>query len=116
MTQRAPVMEMRIFATTMTVQRQTGGSLPSALERLAQVFRDRLSYHRQFRASTAQGRGSVIMIAVLGVLAATYLFVWQPDYSQSLLQDRIGQIMLLVAVVLQIVGLTWVFWVLRSSY
>jgi tight adherence protein B len=116
MTRRAPVMEMRIMATTVTVQRRTGGSLPTALEHLARVFRDRLSYHRQFRAATAQGRGSVIVIAIAGLVAATYLFVWQPEYMQGLLQEPIGQALLAIAVVLQILGLAWVFWLLRSNY
>src|SRR4029078_9732886 len=52
MTKRAPLMQMRILSTALNVQRRTGGNLPTTLERLSHVIRDRLSYQRQFKAAT----------------------------------------------------------------
>ena len=59
---RAPLAETRILAMTLIVQRRRGGSLPTTLERLARVFRDRSNFYRQFQAATALGRGSAVMI------------------------------------------------------
>src|SRR4029077_1208925 len=60
MTKRAPLMEMRILSTALNVQRRTGGNLPTTLERLSHVIRDRLSYQRQFRAATGASRMATI--------------------------------------------------------
>ncbi len=56
LSRRVAVLEMQLLAATLIVQRRAGGNLPDTLQTLAKVVRDRLSYHRQFRAATA-GRG-----------------------------------------------------------
>jgi Flp pilus assembly protein TadB len=113
---RAPLGEMRIFAATLMVQRQTGGKLPVTLERLGKVIRDRISYHRQFRAATGASRVSTILIAIAGPLVAAYLLVWQRTYILHFTESFAGQMLLLTALVLQAVGLLWIYRLLRTDY
>jgi tight adherence protein B len=113
---RAPVAEIRILASALMVQRQTGGSLPITLERLSAVIRDRLSYHRQFKAATGAGRISTILIGVAGPLIALYLLIFQRDYFNKFFESFPGQMMLTTAICLQIIGFFWIYRLLKSDY
>lgn len=116
LTRRAPLSETRILAATFIVQRQTGGTLPVVLDRLAKVFRDRLNYERQFRASTAAGRLSVIIISLAAPVVAAYMFVFRPDYLRTFAELPFGMGLLVAAISLQLIGLLWVITLLRSDY
>jgi len=116
LTRRAPLTEMRILAATFMVQRQTGGNLPLTLERLAGVIRDRLSYYRQFRASTAASRIGTVLIALAGPAVAAYMLIWQPDYIRNFAEMPGGWTLLAIAIVLQVIGLAWILSLLRSDY
>jgi tight adherence protein B len=123
-TRRVPLAESRILAATLAVQRRAGGNLPVTLERLAKVCRDRLNYYRQFRAMTATGRGSAIMIIVTTLAATAFMWFWGPDYAQFRV-DSDGQSidyystaysMMAIAIGLQIVGLIWIYRILKTDY
>jgi tight adherence protein B len=115
-TRRAPVTEIRILASALMVQRKSGGSLPITLERLGAVIRDRLNYHRQFRATTAAGRVSTMLIASAGPLVAVYMLVWQRAYFAKFVESVPGQLMLGTAIFLQVVGCVWIYQLLRTDY
>lgn len=116
LSRRAPLSEMRILVATLIVQRRAGGQLPVTLERLARVIRDRVSYRRQFRAATAAARISAILIAAAGPLVVIYMMIWQPEYVQRFLDHPQGQMLLMVAIGLLIIGSVWVAAVLRNDY
>lgn len=116
LTRRAPLTEMRIFAAALLVQRRAGGNLPTTLERLAAVFRDRLSYQRHFRAATAAVRTGALVIVSVGAAVIAYTVLLQPEYMRPLLENPVGRLMLAAAVFLQVIGITWALWLLRSEY
>lgn len=114
--QRVSLMEVRIFATTVMVHRQTGGNLAVTLERVADVVRDRISYRRRFRAATAGGRFAAILIACLGILAFSYMLFFEPEYLNAFFAEPIGWMVLTAAVILQLLGLLWVASLLKVDY
>jgi tight adherence protein B len=114
--QRFNLMDVRIFTAAVAVHREAGGNLSVTLERLAEVIRDRHSYHRQLRSVTGAGRLSSMLITALGPILFTYLFVFQPDYGRKLVEDPMGHWMLIVAVILQLVGIVWVLNLLKSDF
>jgi tight adherence protein B len=116
LSRRAPLSEMRILATTFMVQRKSGGSLPTTLERLSVVIRDRINYHRQFRASTGAGRVSTLLIGCAGPLVAAYLIVWQAEYFARFTSTNAGQLLLGTAIGLQMIGIFWIYQLLKSDY
>ena len=113
---RAPLTEMRILSSTLGVQRRAGGSLPITLERLSKVIRDRINYHRQFRATTGAGRISTILIGVAGPLVCAYMLFFQREYFDRFTENYTGQLMFVTAVILQIVGIAWIYSLLKSDY
>ncbi|MFN0195140.1 MAG: type II secretion system F family protein [Planctomycetaceae bacterium] len=113
---RIRLVELRMMVTTLMVHRQTGGNLPVALERLANVVRDRLNYRRQMRASTGAGRTSTFLIAIISPIVYIIMFVFQPEHVQILLDDPVGNILLAIALILEVVGVLWVVQMLRNDY
>jgi len=113
---RVQLLDMRIFTTTLKVHRQAGGNLVLTLERLAAVIRERLNSRRQMAATTAASRASATFLFVLGPMIFTYMFFGQREYMSQLLDTSIGQTMLIVAAVLEVIGLVWISRLLRHSY
>jgi len=112
---RVPLTEVKIFGATLTVHRQTGGNLAVMLERLSIVVRDRLNYRRQLRAVTAAGRMSATLVAAAGPMLFFYLMVFEPEYFGRLTATSLGQMLLATAVVLETVGLIWIWRMLSQS-
>ncbi len=112
---RIRTVEIRILTTTLVVQKQTGGNLSEALERMSGVIRDRLNAKRQMRASTGAGRTSTLIVAVISPMAYLFMFVFQREYLNTLFNDPLGRLLLGTAIALEIIGLIWVMLLLRSE-
>lgn len=113
---RLPTTETRILASTLVVQRRAGGSLPKALFRLAQVFRERMHYQMRFRAATAASRGSAALITALALGAASYMAIAQPEMARNFIASPQGIVMLITAIVLLFAGLFWISRLLKVQY
>jgi tight adherence protein B len=111
--ERMPLLDVRFFATAVTIQRETGGNLAEILDNLAYVVRERFKILRQVRVHTAHGRftGYVLLAlpAVLGI-ALAYL---SPDHMNTLFTEPMGKMMLLAAGVMQTVGYFWIRQVIK---
>jgi len=114
--QRVRLMDVKIFTTTLSVHRQTGGNVARVLERLAAVIRDRLNCRRQLKATTGAGRLSAMLIAAIGPLLFLYLMAFQPQYAEVMLESPLGQTMLVGAVALELIGLVWTARLLKPVY
>jgi tight adherence protein B len=113
---RVRLYDVRILAATLAVHRQTGGNVVTVLERLAQVVRERINFRRQLRATTAAGRLSAGMVAMVAPGVFLYFFFFRQDYVGTMLQSPLGQSLLAVIVLLEVVGLVWTARLLRPSY
>jgi len=115
MMSRVQIMEMRIFGTTLAVHRQTGGNLAQTLERMSAVVRDRITYRRQLKSVTAAGRFAAMMIASAGPLLFLFMFTFQRMYVAKMLSSPVGQGLLIVAATLELVGLIWLWRLLKHE-
>jgi tight adherence protein B len=88
MAQRSGILEMRIFAMAMLIQRQTGGNLSDVLERLAGLVRARLRLRQRVRILTAEGRLQGWTLVVLPFLAFGVMMVVNRQYAEVLLEHR----------------------------
>ncbi len=112
---RVPLDDVRIFATTLAVHRETGGNVAEALERLAAVVRERLSYRRQLRVATGAGKISAILVGSVAPLVFLFFFIFRPEYLRSMLESPLGQSMFVLGIVLELVGLVWTARLLRPT-
>ena len=101
---RVPLVDMRFFASSVLLQKQTGGNLAEILTRLADVIRERFRLKGQVKAASAHGRltATILMIMPIGTMFA--LLVVSPGYLQSMAKDSDGRWLIGFAILGQILG------------
>ena len=108
LSRRIPSLDVRFFATAVLIQRETGGNLSEILENLAHVVRERFKILRQVRVYTAHGRLTGYVLLGLPAFLAVALMYINPDHMNLLFRERMGQQMLMAAVVMQVLGYLWI--------
>jgi tight adherence protein B len=101
---RVPVLDAKFFVTAVLTQRETGGNLAEVLDNLGSVIRERFKVKRQVRVLSAHGRITGWVLAMLPPVLALATLIVNPGHLGVLLNDPIGQRMIVVALILQIVG------------
>jgi tight adherence protein B len=72
------------------------------------VVRERFKILRQVRVYTAHGRlTGYVLLALPAVLAIALSFI-NPEHMNLLFRERMGQIMLMVAIGMQFIGFIWI--------
>jgi len=108
LTHRMPLLDVRFFSTAVLIQRETGGNLSEILENLGHVVRERFKILRQVRVYTAHGRMTgYVLLALPAVLSIALSFI-NPEHMNMLFRERMGQMMLLGALVMQTAGFLWI--------
>jgi tight adherence protein B len=111
--QRIPILDVRFFVTAVLIQRETGGNLAEILENLGFVVRERFKILRQVRVYTAHGRFTgYVLLALPAVLGIALSFI-NPDHMNLLFRERMGQMLLGVALVMQTIGFLWIKQVIK---
>ena len=113
LTLRMPLLDVRFFATAVLIQRETGGNLSEILENLAHVVRERFKILRQVRVYTAHGRFTgYVLLGLPAVLCVALSFI-NPEHMNLLFRERMGQMMLVGALVMQVIGYLWIKQVIK---
>jgi len=108
LTHRVPLLDVRFFSTAVLIQRETGGNLSEILENLGHVVRERFKILRQVRVYTAHGRMTgYVLLALPAVLSIALSFI-NPEHMNMLFRERLGQMMLMGALVMQTLGFLWI--------
>jgi len=113
LTARVPSLDVRFFATAVLIQRETGGNLAEILENLGHVVRERFKILRQVRVHTAHGRFTGYVLLGLPVVLCIALSYINPEHMNLLFRERMGQMMLMAAVVMQTIGYFWIRQVIK---
>jgi tight adherence protein B len=101
---RVPLVDVRLFVIALLVQKETGGNLAELLDNLARVIRERFKIAGEVRVRTAQGRLTAAILVALPIFMILVLQVINPNYIDLLFTDRLGQIMIITAAVMQTLG------------
>ena len=110
---RVPLLDVRFFATAVTIQRETGGNLAEILDNLAYVVRERFKILRQVRVHTAHGRFTGYVLLALPAVLGIILSYLSPDHMNTLFTEPMGKTMLMGAGVMQTVGYFWIKQVIK---
>ena len=111
--ERVNIIDVRFFVTAVLIQRDTGGNLSEILDNLAHVVRERFKIQRQVRVHTAHGRFTSYVLLSLPAFLAVALSMLNPEHMQPLFRERMGQMMLMGAMVLQGMGYLWIRQVIK---
>jgi len=108
LSERLKMLDVRFFVTAVMIQRDTGGNLAEILDNLAHVVRERFKILRQVRVHTAHGRFTgYVLLALPAALAVALSFI-NPEHMALLFNERMGQMMLMGAIVMQTIGFLWI--------
>jgi len=101
---RVPLLDVRLFISSVSLQRQTGGNLSEVLTRLAFLIRERFRLRGQVKAASAHGRLTSAVLTVLPIVMIFALSIVAPDYLPQMARDPDGKWMIVAAVIFQIIG------------
>jgi tight adherence protein B len=111
--ERVPILDVRFFVTAVLIQRDTGGNLAEILDNLAHVVRERFKVLRQVRVHTAHGRFTGYVLLALPALLACALMYINPDHMGLLFSEKLGQMMVVGAIIMQTIGYFWIRQVIK---
>ena len=105
MTERIPLLDLRLCVTAMHIQRETGGNLAEILEKVSHTIRERFKIMEDFRTMTTASRLSGWILCALPFVLVFVLTVFNPDYMSVLIHDQRGHYVIAFAIVWQMFGM-----------
>lgn len=101
--QRRPSEDVRLLVEGLTLQRQVGGNMTAMMREMADMVRKRVELKNEVRTMTAQGRLSAIVIALLVPVSLGLLSMFQ-GYTDVLFNTTVGNLVLITAGILELIG------------
>lgn len=96
--------EAKYFATSLIIQRETGGNLAELLDGVAAVIRKRFRFREKVRALSAEGRFSGYILTATPFILAGTLYILSPGYMEIMFDDPIGPYLIGIALILMAIG------------
>jgi tight adherence protein B len=116
LTERVDSLDLRLFVTSVLLQRETGGNLTEILEKISYTIRERFKLIGQIRTYTAQGRMSAWIVGTLPIAFVLIISAVNPGYLKPLLHDRLGHMFIAASAFLQIAGFLIIRKVVQIKY
>ncbi len=113
MANRVDSLDIRFFVTAVMIQRQTGGDLAEVLDNITGVIRGRIELEGLVRGLTAEGRLSGWVLFALPFVVFAAVMYMNPKYGSALIDEPSGQIMLMVAGGMQLMGIAMIRWIVN---
>jgi tight adherence protein B len=112
---RVPLPDARAFATAVSLHREVGGNMAHFLDRLASACRERIMLRAQVRANTSLAKLSAFFIGAAMPALLLYYHLARPEFVEEFFSTRTGLIILAAAIVLEIAGIIWLWWLVREQ-
>lgn len=110
---RVPSTDVRYFVIAVLIQRETGGNLTELLAKISALIRERLRIRGTIRVLSAEGRLSAWILSILPFALALVLHSINPKFLAVLWTDALGWNLVLGAGVLMIVGILWMWRIVK---
>jgi tight adherence protein B len=104
MISRVPLQDLRIVATAIMIQKESGGNLAEVLDKTSHVIRERFRLKRQVGVHTAQGRLTGWILTLLPVVLGVALYFVNPVMMSILWTNPIGVKLLWTASIMIVIG------------
>jgi len=106
---RMPSQDMDLLVTSVTISRDVGGDLTEVFDNIAETIRERRRIEGKIASLTAQGKLQGIVISLLPIGIALAINVLTPDFLVPLYTTVPGALMLASVVVLEVLGLYFIY-------
>ena len=102
--ERVDVPDLKYLVVAVTIQRESGGDLAEILESISTLIRERFKLQGRVLILSAEGRLSAKILIAVPIFLAFYFFMSQPGYVEILINDPMGQKLVIGSVVLMTIG------------
>jgi tight adherence protein B len=104
MAQRVGSPNFEFVITSVTIQRQVGGSLAGLIDMVADTVRQRQQFARKIRGLTAMGRASAYVLMGLPFFVAFMITLINRDYMEPLYHSNMGHQLIMLGLVMMAFG------------
>jgi tight adherence protein B len=104
-----------LFAAALLASRESGGRLNDTVERISRSVLEMQRLERKMRTETAQARKSAVYMAIVPFMILVVYFFVDPHNSRLLFVSTLGQIVLSIALVLNLVAYFWAVRILNAD-
>jgi tight adherence protein B len=105
LTQRMPLLDLKLCVTAILIQRETGGNLAEILEKVAYTIRERFRIMGDLKTLTTSSRMSAWLLCGLPIFVVVAVTVMNPEYMSVLWKDPRGHYLIAAALFMQISGM-----------
>lgn len=105
LTQRIPLLDLRMCVTAVLIQRETGGNLAEILEKVAYTIRERFRIMGDLKTLTTSSRMSAWLLCGLPISVAVVITGMNPEYMSVLWKDTRGHYLIAAAMFMQVTGM-----------
>jgi tight adherence protein B len=101
---RVPLQDLRIVATAISIQKESGGNLAEVLDKTSHVIRERFRLQRQIKTHTAQGRMTGWVLTCLPIVMGIALYAVNPKFMSVLWTNPVGVKLMWTASIMIAIG------------
>jgi tight adherence protein B len=111
-----PLETFRLFATSLAIHWEVGGSLATTLSTVGRTVRDRIELSRRVRAQGIEAHASVAVVLILAYALGFLMWRANPDRLGAFVNSSVGTELVAGVIALQAIGLAWMSRLSRSSF
>ncbi len=104
---RVPSADVNYFVVSVLIQRESGGNLTELLRHVSASVRARVRFNGQLRVLSSEGRISGVVLTVLPFGVGALLYLVNPGFLNSLINDPAGPSILGATGLLMLLGIVW---------
>jgi len=116
LTAQVPLETFRLFATSLAVHWEVGGSLATTLGTVGRTVRDRIELSRRVRAQGVEAHASVAVVLFLAYLLGLLMWRTNPERLEAFVGTALGTGLIAGVMALQAIGLVWMSKLSRPDY
>ena len=102
---RMDLEELGLVVNALLISRETGGELTKVFSRLSTTIRDNRKLKDSIKTLTLQGRMQGVIMSALPILFVLWVISVDKKHFDIMLQNEIGRGLLILAVILQVIGM-----------
>jgi tight adherence protein B len=111
-----PLETFRLFATSLSIHWEVGGSLATTLSTVGRTVRDRIELSRRIRAQSVESHASVGVVLAITYVLGFLMWRTNPDRLNAFLGSSIGTMVVAGVITMQAVGLIWMSRLNKTSF
>ncbi|MGM0485909.1 MAG: type II secretion system F family protein [Planctomycetota bacterium] len=105
-----------LFSAALLASRESGGRLNETVERISKSVLEMQRLERKMQTETAQARKSAVYMAIVPLFILVVYFFVDPVNCRLLFVTTLGQIVLIVAAMLNLVAYFWAVRILNADF